>query len=78
MSAPPPPALPSEPDDAALMRRIQASDEPAFALLMHRWEKPVKAVIARIVLNTSEAEDLAQETFVRLWQHRARFNLSGR
>lgn len=76
MSAPPNPALPSEPDDAALMRRIQASDETAFALLMHRWEKPVKAVIARIVLNTSEAEDLAQETFVRLWQHRDRFNLS--
>jgi RNA polymerase sigma factor (sigma-70 family) len=43
---------------------------------MQRWERPVKAVIARIVLNTSEAEDLAQETFVRLWQHRDRFNPS--
>ncbi|MFO1451933.1 MAG: RNA polymerase sigma factor [Opitutaceae bacterium] len=76
MSAPPPHALPSEPDDAALMRRIQTSDEPAFARLMQRWERPVKAVIARIVLNTSEAEDLAQETFVRLWQHRDRFDPS--
>lgn len=66
--------LPSEPDDASLMRRIQASEEPAFALLMQRWERPIKAVVARIVLNTSEAEDLAQETFVRLWQHRHRFD----
>ncbi len=76
MSAPPAHALPSEPDDAALMRGIQFSDESAFALLMQRWERPVKAVIARIVLITSEAEDLAQETFVRLWQHRDRFNPS--
>ncbi|MBL9205045.1 MAG: sigma-70 family RNA polymerase sigma factor [Opitutaceae bacterium] len=76
MSAPSPHAHPSEPDDAALMHRIQISDESAFAQLMQRWERPVKAVIARIVLNTSEAEDLAQETFVRLWQHRDRFDPS--
>jgi len=60
-------------EDAELMRRVQAGDEGAFAELMQRWELPVKSVIARIVLNVSEAEDLAQETFVRLWQHRGRF-----
>src|SRR5690606_819214 len=43
------------------------------AELMQRWEIPIKSVIARIVLNAAEAEDLAQETFVRLWQHRDRF-----
>lgn len=60
-------------DDPALMARVQAGDENALAELMQRWELPVKAVIARIVLNASEAEDLAAETFVRLWQHRARY-----
>ena len=60
-------------DDAELMRRIQTGDETAFAALMVRWELPVKSVIARIVLNASEAEDLAQETFVRLWQNRGRY-----
>lgn len=55
------------------MRRVQAGDEVAFAELMHRWERPVKAVIGRIVLNARDAEDLAQETFVRIWQNRARF-----
>lgn len=59
------------------MLRVQASDEASFAELMSRWEIPVKAVIARLVLNASEAEDLAQEAFVRLWQHRSRFK-SGR
>jgi RNA polymerase sigma-70 factor (ECF subfamily) len=60
--------------DAALMRRAQSGDEAAFTELMQHWELPVKSVIARIVLNASEAEDLAQETFVRLWQHRDRFD----
>ncbi len=60
-------------EDAELMRRLQASDEAAFAALMQRWERPVKALIARIVLNASEAEDLSQETFTRLWIHRDRF-----
>jgi len=60
-------------EDAELMGRVQAGDEAAFAALMERWELPVKAVIARIVLNASEAEELAQETFVRVWQHRSQF-----
>lgn len=60
-------------DDAERMRRVQAGDEAAFAALMERWERPVKSVIARIVLNASEAEELAQEVFVRVWQQRARF-----
>jgi RNA polymerase sigma-70 factor (ECF subfamily) len=60
-------------NDRALMARVQAGDERAFGVLMTRWELPVKAVIARLVLNVSEAEDLAQETFVRVWQQRARF-----
>ena len=60
-------------EDAELMARVQTGDESAFAELMHRWELPVKSVIARVVLNASEAEDLAQETFVRVWHRRSQF-----
>lgn len=60
-------------EDAELMRRVQAGDEAAFGTLMERWELAVKSVIARIVLNASEAEELAQETFVRVWQQRGKF-----
>lgn len=60
-------------EDEELMGRVQSGDEIAFAELMQRWELAVKAVIARIVLNASEAEDLAQETFVRVWQRRTQF-----
>jgi RNA polymerase sigma factor (sigma-70 family) len=60
-------------EDLELMRRVQAGDEAALGALMQRWELAVKAVIGRIVLNASEAEELAQETFVRLWQQRSRY-----
>lgn len=55
------------------MTRVQGDDEAAFAALMERWELPVKSVIARLVFNVSEAEELAQETFVRVWQQREKF-----
>lgn len=55
------------------MRRVQGGDEAALGALMERWELPVKGLIGRIVLNASEAEELAQETFVRVWQQRGKF-----
>jgi RNA polymerase sigma-70 factor (ECF subfamily) len=61
-------------EDTELMRRVQSGDEAALGALMERWERPVKSVIARVVLNSSDAEDLAAETFVRVWQQRARFD----
>lgn len=60
-------------EDAALMARVQRGDEAALGALMERWELPVKSVVGRIVLNATEAEELAQETFVRVWQQRGKF-----
>ena len=60
-------------EDRALMGRVQGGDEAAFGVLMERWERPVKSVIGRIVLNASDAEELAQETMVRVWQQRGKF-----
>jgi RNA polymerase sigma-70 factor (ECF subfamily) len=62
-------------EDRGLMERVRGGDEAAFAALMQRWELPVKAVIARLVGNASEAEELAQEAFVRLWQQRGKFRV---
>ncbi len=59
--------------DRELMTRVQTGDEAALGGLMERWELPVKGLIARLVLNASEAEELAQETFVRVWQQREKF-----
>ncbi len=59
--------------DAELMGRVREGDEASLAILMERWELPLKSFIGRIVLNAAEADELAQETFVAVWQNRARF-----
>ena len=69
----PKPGATAEVADAELMLRVQRDDEAALGTLMVRWELPVKAVIGRIVLNAREAEELAQEAFVRVWQQRTKF-----
>jgi len=63
------------PDDADLMQRVQTGEEAALGVLMERWERPVKSVIARLIFNAREAEDLTQETFVRVWQQREKFRI---
>jgi RNA polymerase sigma factor (sigma-70 family) len=60
-------------DDAELMRRVQGGDEAALGALMERWELPVKRLLARLVYNVTEADDLAQESFVRVWSQREKF-----
>ncbi len=60
-------------EDRELMGRVQRGDEAALGALMERWELAVKSLVGRIVLNASETEELAQETFVRVWQQREKF-----
>ncbi|MEY4939096.1 MAG: hypothetical protein RIQ93_831 [Verrucomicrobiota bacterium] len=55
------------------MGRVQRGDEAALGALMERWELPVKSLVGRLVMNAAEAGELAQETFVRVWQQRDRY-----
>jgi len=54
--------------DAALMRRIASGDQAAGRELMERSLKPVLAIGRRMLRDPIEAEDLAQDTFVRAWK----------
>jgi RNA polymerase sigma-70 factor (ECF subfamily) len=60
-------------EDSEAMLRVSGGDEAAFGALMARWEMPVKRLLARILLNAADADDLAQETFVRVWLNRTHF-----
>ena len=68
----------SDPGDEELMRRLQGGEDAALAQLMQRWEIPVKRFIFRIVGNTAEAEDLAQEVFVRVYSKRATYRVGAK
>lgn len=56
------------PDDAELMARIQAGDRGAFAALVERYKDSLVATLGRLTGSADRAEDLAQETFVRLFR----------
>lgn len=60
-------------DDVQLMSKVQSGDEAALAAIMAEWELPVKGLLMRFLHNDRDAADLAQETFVRLWEQRTKY-----
>lgn len=59
--------------DESLMARLQGGDDLALNEIMTRWQKPLASYLFRHVGNETAALDLAEETFVRLYESRARF-----
>src|SRR5207248_11270015 len=57
-------------DDTALMLRVKAGDEAAFAELVERFRRPMIAFMYRMVHNQAVAEELAQEVFLRVYRSR--------
>lgn len=63
--------MPLAPDpDEALMKRLQAGDPSAFQILYERYHRAVFAFLARSVADRRIAEDLLQETFLRVFAGR--------
>lgn len=60
--------------DFTLMRAVQNGDMVAFNTLVDRYKDRLMNVIGRMLSSTEEAEDIVQETFVRVYQHRQSFN----
>lgn len=55
-----------------------SGDDPAFERLVKRYEHRLFNYIRRMVGSSSDAEDLFQETFLRVYRHRGRFRISAR
>src|ERR1700689_1226401 len=53
--------------DAELVKRLQRRDPLALAELYDRYGRLVYALILRVVRDNGIAEDLVQETFLRVW-----------
>lgn len=68
---------PAETGDDALIARAAAGDERAFARLVARHGPRAQAVAHRFTGSASEAEDIVQEAFWRVWRSAGRWTPGG-
>jgi RNA polymerase sigma-70 factor, ECF subfamily len=59
--------------DTEAMRRLASGDDRALTEIMERWKIRLSAYLLRFTGSEIVARDLAQETFVRLYQSHTRF-----
>lgn len=59
--------------DQELVRRVQAGDQTAFNLLVLKYQHRVLKLVGRFVNDPTEAEDVAQEAFLKAYRALASF-----
>ncbi|MCE5231098.1 RNA polymerase sigma factor [bacterium] len=64
--------------DDELMARVAADDESALGELMLRWQRPIHRFVYRGVRDADIAEEIAQETFWRVWRARSNYRPEGK
>jgi RNA polymerase sigma-70 factor, ECF subfamily len=67
-----------EPSEHELIRRARADDQDAFAELVLLHADRVYGALRRFGLNPDEADEVAQEVFVRAWRGLSRFEQRSR
>jgi RNA polymerase sigma-70 factor (ECF subfamily) len=60
-------------EDSELLDRLAAGDEAAFRMLVERHIDRAYAIALRIVGNAADAEDVVQDTMLKIWSHRGRW-----
>ena len=57
-----------QPTDTELVRRFRAGEARAFEAIVDRYKRPLHVLLVRVVGDSHAADDLLQESFVRLWR----------
>src|SRR4051812_8959026 len=60
--------------DVRLMIRVRGDDPKAFQELVDKYQHRLIGVLTHLVGNADEAEDLAQEVFMRVYRARADYH----
>ncbi len=63
--------------DHLLIEAFQQGDEFAYVALYNRYKGPVYAFCAKMVLDREVAQDVMQETFIRVYENRQRLLKAG-
>tara|TARA_B100000900_G_C20493964_1_gene680786 strand:- start:233 stop:853 length:621 start_codon:yes stop_codon:yes gene_type:complete len=59
--------------DVSLMEKVARGDHAAFEEIVQRHRYAVVGTVAKMLGNHSEAEDIAQQVFLRLWKSAGRY-----
>jgi RNA polymerase sigma-70 factor (ECF subfamily) len=60
-------------EDSELLDKLATGDEVAFRMLVERHIDRAYAIALRIVGNAADAEDVVQDTMLKIWSHRGRW-----
>jgi RNA polymerase sigma-70 factor (family 1) len=69
----PPGRTPEDAEDIRLMGLVSAGDDRAFEALVERHQRLVVGTVGRMLGTNSDAEDIAQQVFVRVWKNAKRY-----
>ncbi len=64
-------------DDESLLLAVGCGDHRAFSTLMERHGSFAMTLATRMTGNSQDAEEIAQEAFIRVWVHASRWNPDG-
>jgi RNA polymerase sigma-70 factor (ECF subfamily) len=70
-------AAPTDPD-AELMLRVKGGEARAFEELVGKYKQPIINLMYRMIRDLDEAEDLAQNVFIRVYQSAPRYEVSAK
>lgn len=56
------------PEEAAILVELRAGSEEAFAWLIAQYHQPIYSLVARTIRNPSDAPDLTQEIFLKVFR----------
>lgn len=60
--------------DHDLFRLIAGDDQMAFSELFRRYDKRIYPFVLKMIRNSALAEEITQEIFIKLWQHRVKLS----
>ena len=65
-------------DDEKLLKRVAAGDAEAFRQLYHNTDRTVYSFILSILKNPQDAEEVMQETYLKIWTSAASYQSQGK
>jgi len=54
--------------DQQLVERVQRGDKQAFGLLVAKYQRKLARLLSRLIRDSAEVEDVAQETFIKAYR----------